>query len=495
MALRCSTRGRGCSRLLLLCACLTSVWKVDLRSGGQRLRRSPCRTRPSLMSLLLLGPAPATIIAVAGAWTQCTFNVKQRYPLVSHRVQHGDASHHDRATGAGVRWLGGPLAPADFATLSEGRSSARSSCISSSTRSSSAARSRCPPGTSWTVWRDDFLWSGVSFMVAAPPARCRGRDRARRTSGSAMLMLAPVYLTYWTYQLFVRRLEDETRHVAETRRLHAGRRSKRCEGAPGRAGADRREGAARRDAAQRRRRRDPTDLEGRHPVDEPGGRGADRLDSGRGDRRTLGEVFQNFDPETWQRCDNSIEALTSDPQRTTCGRRSIVLAARRSDRASDRGERRADSRRRRAGDRHRPRLSRHHRRAQDAGGTREGEQARVARVAGRRHGARLQQHPDGGHGQRVDGAGDHVAAAGDAGLGSAKPSRPASAPGSLTWQLLTFSKGGVPARKTVALGPMLQEVGRARDSAASASAARWTIPADSWRVEADGASSSRPSAT
>ena len=34
-----------------------------------------------LMTLLLLGPESAVIVAVAGAWMQCTFKVKQTYPL------------------------------------------------------------------------------------------------------------------------------------------------------------------------------------------------------------------------------------------------------------------------------------------------------------------------------------------------------------------------------------------------------------------------------
>ena len=34
-----------------------------------------------LMALLLLGPRAAVVVAVAGAWMQCTFSVKRSYPL------------------------------------------------------------------------------------------------------------------------------------------------------------------------------------------------------------------------------------------------------------------------------------------------------------------------------------------------------------------------------------------------------------------------------
>src|SRR4029450_10598975 len=36
----------------------------------------------------------------------------------------------------------------------------------------------------------------------------------------ALLLLAPVYLTYRTYEIFVGRLEDQRRHVQETQKLH-----------------------------------------------------------------------------------------------------------------------------------------------------------------------------------------------------------------------------------------------------------------------------------
>ena len=36
----------------------------------------------------------------------------------------------------------------------------------------------------------------------------------------AVLMLAPVYLTYRTYDVFLERLEEQKRHVEETTRLH-----------------------------------------------------------------------------------------------------------------------------------------------------------------------------------------------------------------------------------------------------------------------------------
>jgi hypothetical protein len=70
------------------------------------------------------------------------------------------------------------------------------------------------------VWRDDFLWSATSFMVAGTAGAIAAIIVARGEHWSAMLMLAPVHLTYRTYGLFIGRLDDQCRHAAEAQRLH-----------------------------------------------------------------------------------------------------------------------------------------------------------------------------------------------------------------------------------------------------------------------------------
>ena len=66
----------------------------------------------------------------------------------------------------------------------------------------------------WRVWREDFLWSAASFMVAGSAGAIAAVVIERGEQWKAVLMLAPVYLTYRTYYLFVGRLADEQRHQA-----------------------------------------------------------------------------------------------------------------------------------------------------------------------------------------------------------------------------------------------------------------------------------------
>src|SRR5437773_11926708 len=59
--------------VLLLSACITSAWKVNLPISLASGSTLSVAHAAELMSLLLLGARPTLLIAVAGAWTQCTF--------------------------------------------------------------------------------------------------------------------------------------------------------------------------------------------------------------------------------------------------------------------------------------------------------------------------------------------------------------------------------------------------------------------------------------
>src|SRR6185503_15214553 len=65
---------------LILFSCITSLWKVTLPLGLTSGSTLSVSYAADLMALLLLGPNHAMIVAVAGAWAQCTFRAKERYP-------------------------------------------------------------------------------------------------------------------------------------------------------------------------------------------------------------------------------------------------------------------------------------------------------------------------------------------------------------------------------------------------------------------------------
>jgi signal transduction histidine kinase/ActR/RegA family two-component response regulator len=206
---------------LLVLACVTSSWKVNLPialSSGSTLSVSYAA---DLMALLTLGPRHALLIAVAGVWTQCTYKVRRPYPIYRSVFSAAAEALTMAATGAAYAWLGGPAAPRELVPLAEPLVGAVATYFLVNTGLVAGAIALSSRRTLWEVWRDDFLWSGSSFMVAGSAGAAAAVIVNRGQHWIAVVLFAPIYLTYRTYRIFVGRLEDEQRHAAETAKLHA----------------------------------------------------------------------------------------------------------------------------------------------------------------------------------------------------------------------------------------------------------------------------------
>ena len=205
--------------VLMSFACLTSAWKVNLPipvTNGSTLSVSYAA---NLMSLLLLGPAHAVIIAMAGAWVQCRYKAKAPYPSYRTVFSAGAAAITMSTTGVVYVALGGVTPIESFAPARPFvgaiamyflvNTGLVAGAIAFSTR------------RSWMqVWRQDFLWSSASFMVAGSAGALAALVLQRGDGWKAVLLMAPIYLTYRTYELFAGRLEDQKRHTEEIQRLH-----------------------------------------------------------------------------------------------------------------------------------------------------------------------------------------------------------------------------------------------------------------------------------
>jgi signal transduction histidine kinase/CheY-like chemotaxis protein len=207
--------------LLLLLACVTSSWKVTLPlslSSGATLSVSYAA---DLMTLLLLGPDVAVLVAVAGAWMQCTFKVKQTYPIYRTAFSMSAEAITMTATGVVYLSLGGQIGVIDLTIIARPLVAAIAAYFTVNTALVAEAIALSSGQSWWQVWHDEFLWSAPSFMVAGSAGALAAVIIERGRQWEALLLLAPVYLTYRTYQLFVGRLDDQRRHVSETQVLHA----------------------------------------------------------------------------------------------------------------------------------------------------------------------------------------------------------------------------------------------------------------------------------
>jgi PAS domain S-box-containing protein len=471
--------------LLLLAACLTSVWKVNLPISLASGSTLSVAHAAEFMSLLLLGPSQAMLIAVIAAWTQCTFRVKRRYPLYRTVFSAATQAVTMAVTAFVFERLGGRLTPFDLQGMSAALVGAMAAYFFVNTGLVAGAIALSSGQSLAKVWRDDFLWSGVSFMVASTAGAIGAVVIDRGYSWVALLMLAPVYLTYRTYEIFVKRLEDQTQHAAETRRLHqetveALLMARQAE-------------QALRDETERLTVTLRSVGDGVIATDLDGtilsmNRVAESLTGWTSDDavgKPLAEVYQNFDPETWNRSDTAIAQLIDDPQTTEIGRRSTVLVAR------DLTE---------------------HPIEESTAPIRDGEGRAIGIVLAfrdittvlkmqeeRAKASKLASLGLLAGGMAHDFNNILMAIIGNLSMARATTSRNASAADwlaeaeqacvrarHLTWQLLTFSKGGVPKRKTVCIGPIVQESVRL---ALSGSGISWTvdIAPDLWNIDADAA--------
>jgi PAS domain S-box-containing protein len=320
--------------LLLVISCLTSAWKVNLplpAGSGSTLSMSYAA---DLMALMLLGPRHAMIIAVAGAWTQCTVNAKQPYPLYRTIFSMAAEALTIQATGLAYTWLGGMSQPLPFSTPFLAPFLAMSRAIVGTivtyffmnTGLVAGAIAWSTGRPLWRIWRDDFLWSGASFMVAGTAGAIAAVVIGRGEHWLAILMLAPVYLTYRTYQVFLGRIEDERRHTAETQKLHAEAiealiQAKRAEQAL----AQEKE----RLAVTLRSIGDgviTTDLDGTVLLINNAAEALTGWTQQEAAGKPLAAVFQNFEPDTRERCDDSVEALIRTTAQPGVSRTTVLVA-------------------------------------------------------------------------------------------------------------------------------------------------------------------------
>ena len=193
--------------LLLVTATLTGGWKVTLPislSSGSTLSVTHA---VGLMALLLLGPRHAIPIAVAGVWAQCTFYVKQPYPLYRTVFSMAAEAFTMMASGVAYGWLGGAPEPVALVASAKPLVGAIATYFVVNTGLIASAIALSTRRSAWAVWRDDFCWSGTSFMVAGTAGAGAAMLINRGEQWVAVMMLAPVYVTYRMYRLVAGRLE------------------------------------------------------------------------------------------------------------------------------------------------------------------------------------------------------------------------------------------------------------------------------------------------
>ena len=205
---------------LLLWTVAASLWKVGLPVGRITGSSLSVANSANIMTLLLLGPGHAVVTAVAGTCMQCYYRASEPTPL--HRTLFSMATTAITMAASGVVYaaLGGIFGSTEMVGLARPLVGAIATYFFVNTALVAGAVGIATGRTAWDTWRRDFLWIGASFTVAATSGAVAAVVIARGEHWKAVLILAPIYLAYRTYDVFVGRLDDERRYAEEASLLH-----------------------------------------------------------------------------------------------------------------------------------------------------------------------------------------------------------------------------------------------------------------------------------
>jgi diguanylate cyclase (GGDEF)-like protein/putative nucleotidyltransferase with HDIG domain len=206
---------------LLVCSSLASALKVRLpiASSGSTMSVS---YSVDFAALLLLGANETMIVAAVSAWSQCTFRTETRTAPFRTLFSMASLVLTVKAAGFVYTLFGGVTATGGFSLLAIPKPLVGAAttyfvfntlliatAIGLSTRQSIAR-----------VWNENFLWSAPSYFVGAGAAAIAASVIDQGGYWWASLVAAPLYLTYRTYKVYMGRIQDQQRHVAQVSDLH-----------------------------------------------------------------------------------------------------------------------------------------------------------------------------------------------------------------------------------------------------------------------------------
>jgi diguanylate cyclase (GGDEF)-like protein/putative nucleotidyltransferase with HDIG domain len=215
-----SLEAPGLFLTLLGLSSLTSVFKVNLplaRSGSTM----SVSYAVDFASLLLLGPHETMLVAAASAYSQCTFRIKEPNPV--HRTLFSMACLVLTVQAAGYIYifLGGTPGFFQGGKIAQPLVGAATTYFVVNTLTIAAAIALSTRQGIVKVWNENFLWSAPSYFVGAGVAALSAwMVLGLEVHWLAVLVMAPLYLTYRTYKVYLGRIEDEQRHVREMADLH-----------------------------------------------------------------------------------------------------------------------------------------------------------------------------------------------------------------------------------------------------------------------------------
>ena len=205
---------------LLASSSLASALKVSLplASSGSTMSVSYA---VDFASLLLLGADETMLVAAASAFSQCTFRTQSRSAPYRTLFSMASLVLTVKAAGWAYTLLGGTFAvPFTLFSITKPLVGAATTYFVFNTLLVATAIGLSTRHSIVRVWNENFLWSAPSYFVGALAAAIAASVIDRGGYWMASLAAAPLYLTYRTYKVYMGRIQDQQRHVAQVSDLH-----------------------------------------------------------------------------------------------------------------------------------------------------------------------------------------------------------------------------------------------------------------------------------
>ena len=203
---------------LLMLSVISAALKVDMPLGVGTSCIS-LSYAVNFTAMLLLGPAPTMLIATASCWSQCTFRMSERNPAYKTLFSMASLALSIGAAGATYTWLGGALGNSPQAALQPLMAAVMTYfLVNSVTVATAVALVKRHP--IFRVWHDNFLWSITSYVVGGVAAGIAVEVFHQAGQWQTAVAFVPLALTYRTYRIYLGRIANEQRRVAESTQLH-----------------------------------------------------------------------------------------------------------------------------------------------------------------------------------------------------------------------------------------------------------------------------------
>ena len=198
----------------LVAALVLSVFKLRLPLSRSNSTMSMAYA-VDFAALMMVGADLAMVVAAAGVLTQCTVRVKRRQPV--YRTAFSVASVIIAVHVAGWMWtvLGGDVSGGILYMLVMPLSAAAMTYFAVNTMLVAGAIALSSGVSTLREWNREFFWSAPAYFLSAAVA---AMVTLALTHGAYILLplaASPLYLSYRAYRMSVGRIEEERRHAQE----------------------------------------------------------------------------------------------------------------------------------------------------------------------------------------------------------------------------------------------------------------------------------------